>query len=220
MRVSANNLSNQATSGFRAIILSSSESQRNTEHQGKVSFSKSSPLYLDLKPGGFSEVEDPLALALSGTGFFVVETNDGVRYVRSAQFFKDSDGRVVDSNGHALLGEDGPIVFNGDEKNIEIGNDGTINTNQGILGKIKVVTFERPHTLKHAGGSLYKTDQAEQEAPMVRVQSGKLENSNVTAIIEITESMKALRQYEASQRLSDTDEKNQEAMIGASARNV
>lgn len=220
MQISANNLANQGTIGFRSMLQSRSEVSTKKDGQEPVSFAKSSPIYIDLKSGGFEETDNPLSISLSGEGFMCVKTNEGDKYVRSAQFFKSTEGIVIDSNGNPLQGENGNIEIDEDVNIIEISNSGVVSTKNGIIGKIKVVTFEEPNKLQHAGNGMYRTNQGEIEAKDTKVLQGKLESSNVTAIIEITESMKALRQFEATQRLMDMDEQNQQSMISASARNV
>jgi flagellar basal-body rod protein FlgF len=220
MQISANNLANQGTTGFRSMLQSRKEVSARIGNQDAVSFAKSSPVYLDLKPGGFEEINSPLALALAGKGFMSVNTPEGVKYVRSAQFFKSDTGVVIDHNGNTLLGTNGEIKIDAGTNNIEISNSGIVSTENGIVGKIKVVTFENPHHLRHAGNGLYRTEQEEINVKDTKILQGKLESSNVTAIIEITESMRALRQFEATQRLMDMDEQNQQSMISASAKNV
>src|SRR3546814_13153720 len=90
-----------------------------------------------------TSTENPLDVALSGDGYFEVETPVGPRYTRNGVFQLNADRQLVTSTGLPVLGEGGtPITLPPNSADVTITRDGTISTDQGPAGRLRVVRFE------------------------------------------------------------------------------
>lgn len=201
--VIANNVANVSTTGFKA------RSARFREHlgsvgaasglrpgDGRISFTADAGTPIDLAPGAVERTGGALDLAVKGDAFFTVATPGGERYTRNGAFQLDAKGTLVTSDGHAVLGERGPISIGPQERGLAVGPDGTISTDQGPRGKIRLVRFESPQSLASEGANLYAASTPALAAdPAARVESGALERSNVRPVIEMTRLVEVTRAY-------------------------
>ena len=214
LEVAAQDLANVNTSGYKGQRLAFGEVLANR-------FPRSG------RPGGFVHIGDqrtymaqsdlqytgnPFNLALEGDGFFVVETSRGERYTRNGNFTLKSDGTVMTSQGEALLGEGGPILITGDK--MEVASDGIVHSNEGEVGRIRVVRFRDSRQVVKEGANLFRAEPANvQEAFDVRVFQGSLEQSNVSPI----DSMVCLISIN---RLFESYERAMKLMDGATAKMI
>src|SRR5205085_8919172 len=68
------------------------------------------PVSIDQSQGDVRETGNELDLALVGNGYFEMQSPDGNRfYTRSGQFERDGVGRLVDSKGNFVMGDNGVI---------------------------------------------------------------------------------------------------------------
>lgn len=173
--------------------------------------------------GQLTPTHNPLDVGLQGDGFIEVLTPTGVRFTRKGNFSLNKDGELVTDQGFRVLS-----ALNATEETLRnpasagsipspeerilkvptntkltIANDGEILTRDGAIGKISVVEFADKHALRKEGNSLYITPD---EANIVRngvkttVNQGFLEGSNVNAIEEMSELIKAHRHFESIQK--------------------
>lgn len=175
--------------------------------------------YTDHSAGPIKSTGNPLDLTLDGDGFFAVMTENGERYVRSGSFHVGPNGELVTANGAIVLNEQNKAIIVG-SATLTIGEDGVIRSQSDFegdpagdptmedantgrdLGKLKVVDFGRPYTLKKEGGGLYSAPDPNEalQARDTKVMQGHLEQSNVNMIMEMTELIK-------NQRLAETYQK-------------
>ena len=110
----------------------------------------------DLKPGPLAPTSNPLDLALPGEGYFVIETDEGDRYTRAGNFTLDESGRIVTSQGQALLSDSGaPLTIPTGTSSITVARDGTVSADNGRIGRVDVVVFENEQTLLKLENGLY-----------------------------------------------------------------
>ena len=215
MDVIANNLANMSTPGYKretARFEEYMEQVRPAEGQaGKqtVSFVKDAGNLRDLSQGELSHTGAPLDVAISGNGYFQIQTPAGMRYTRDGHFSLDPNGQIVTSEGYPVQGDGGAITITPDAGDINIGKDGTIssiiNGNINQLGKLQVVDFADDSKLTKQGSNLYSTSQATTPAT-ASVQQGMLEGSNVQPVIEITHMIDVSRAYQMTATLSSSQE--------------
>lgn len=194
----ANNLANASSVGYRrcraamgqfqADLAAVSRGGNSLRAAGGVS---AVPAGLDLTQGTLQTTSRPLDLALSGDGFFVIQTARGVAYTRDGQFQLNSQNQLVDGQGRLVLGESGPLTLNSPDFTVSSTGDVTC---AGLnAGKLRLVALQNPRAL---GGSLY----GGREIPSTgcTVTQGMLEQSNVTAVREMGRMMNGYRLYEAN----------------------
>ncbi len=104
--VTANNIANAATVGFKesraefADVYASGAVNLNTSVTGEgVRLASTAQQFTQ---GNISTSSSNLDLAISGDGFFTLQSPQGIVYSRNGQFAEDSNGNVVSSTGQAL----------------------------------------------------------------------------------------------------------------------
>jgi flagellar basal-body rod protein FlgF len=201
--VIANNVANIGTTGFKARSLRFSEYLMPTakfdafeKPDQPLSYVVDKGSGLDMSAGPLEMTGNPLHVAVSGQGMFVVSTSAGERYTRNGSFQLDNAGRLVSSDGNPVMGDGGPIVFSQADTGIQIGADGSVSTSQGPKGKLKIVKVADPAVLHNEGANLYSAAQPLPAADAtVRVESGALERSNVNPVMEMSRLIEVNRSY-------------------------
>jgi flagellar basal-body rod protein FlgF len=151
---------------------------------------------LDLGAGAIERTGNPLDAAINGDGFFVVQAQAGERFTRNGAFTVDAQGQLVTSDGHVVMGDNGPIVFSPQEMDPAIAADGTVTSSQGQRGKLRLVRFEDPQALRNEGSNLFSSAAQPQAAGATsRIESGAIERSNVKSILEMNRLVEVNRAY-------------------------
>lgn len=210
MNVIANNLANMNTTGFKGekmMFVEHLVRSRGGERilGDKIAYVRDIATVRDLTEGSMKETGNPLDVAIHGNGYFAVETADGERYTRSGRFRLDDAGQLVTMDGDAVLSDTGaPFFFSPGDNSIEISRDGTIATDNGVLGRLRVVTFENPYALKAVAGGLYSAgDEQPTDVANPDIVQRMLEQSNVEPIIEMTKMIEVHRAYQGVQKMTD-----------------
>jgi flagellar basal-body rod protein FlgF len=102
-----------------------------------------------------------------------------------------------------LLGSTGqPIAIpDGQAGQIRIAQDGSVTGPQGELGRLSLVTFSDESKLMPIGSNMFSAGgMTASAAPLVKLQSGGLESSNVQPLVETTQMIEVLRSYQNSKR--------------------
>jgi len=203
LEVIANNMANVSTNGFKArnsrfqeylMPVASADSFQKPDR--RVSYVIDQGTALDLGQGPIEQTGNPLHVAVRGEAFLVVRTPSVDRYTRNGALETDAQGNLVTSDGYAVQGDGGPIQIGQQETGIAIGPDGTVSTNLGIRGRVRLVTFANPQALTNEGANLYASTAAPTAAGLAgRVEAGALERSNVKPVIEMTRLMDVNRTY-------------------------
>lgn len=211
----ANNMANANTPAYKAEHMMFRDHLVKTPSPGKaggdtVAFTQDVGTVRDTRQGPLTATDNTLDVALEGDGYFVVDTPDGLRYTRNGHFRLDDSGMVVTTEGFPLMQEgDQPIIVAPNESDIRIGQDGTVVSENGPIGAIRVVTFDNEFALRRTGSGLYVTDEAPIDMTDAVVRQGFVEASNVQPITEMTRMIDILRSYEGVQNLIDGDNKRQ-----------
>lgn len=214
MDIVAHNIANVNTPGFRAEKMVFNEYLERTRPGERLSFVEDVGLARDLSEGPITQTGNPLDVALSGAGFFAVDTDLGERYTRNGRFGLNAQSQIVTSDGHVVQGVGGgPITVPPDGGPVSIAGDGTVSNRDGVVGRLRIVGFADERDMRRAAGSLFVTDQIPQEEAPATVAQGALEGSNVEAIIEITRMMEVLRRYQSVQRMLQNDHERQQRAI-------
>jgi flagellar basal-body rod protein FlgF len=205
LAVVANNVANMSTTAYKSERVLFEEFLVATDAGSELSFVQDVAVARDLQEGEMRATGNPLDLAISGRGYFVVETPEGPRYTRNGHFRLSSEGTLVTQDGFPVLDAQGrPVEVRGAEAGIDVSSDGTVTLGGGQATKLQLVGFANEYNLRPIGSGLYETEEAPQPAPKAAVLQGMLESSNVVPILEITQMIELSRAYEATQRLLES----------------
>lgn len=179
--------------------------------------------YTDFKQGELQPTNNAFDFALFGKGFFEVLTPNGVRFTRNGSFSLNQNGEIVNNQGHKLLSPlkgsgkaeelpeetsiDKRIIKVPTTKKISVSNEGEIFTAQGKIGQFSVVEFKDIHALRKQGQGLYINNADNniiREEIKTAVKQGFVEGSNVNAVKEMSELIKAHRHFENIQKAIST----------------
>ncbi len=221
MDVVANNIANVDTSGFkgeRMMFIEHLVKSKGGESliAPKLAYVRDIATMTDLSEGPFETTGNPLDIAISGDGYFAVQTQQGEAYTRSGRFRLDEQGQLVNHKGHPVLSQGGaPVVFAPTDKKIEIARDGTISTENGELGKLRLVRFDAPQALKRTAGALFSADANNPplEATSAALVQGALESSNVEGIVEMANMINLHRTYDSVRSFINKEDERQRNMI-------
>jgi flagellar basal-body rod protein FlgG len=139
-------------------------------------------------------------LAITGEGFFTVDTARGRRYTRQGNFALDGGGRLVTQAGDPVLDSTGARIVAGN-KSLEINAAGTIFIDGAEAGRVAVVRPDNSDMVFKEGEGLWApVPGARFRASDVQITQRHLERSNVNPVLEMAEMLSALRSYEMNQR--------------------
>ena len=217
--VIANNLANLDTPGFKSerfmvVAHPVAAAGPRTDVPGSTAFVRDLATVPDVSDGRLDETGNSLDLALRGDGFFVISTADGDRYTRNGHFRLDDTGRLVNEDGLPVQGQGGaPIVFAPEDAAIDVTRDGTIASERGGIGKVRVVRFDDPAALQPVGGGLATTQAAPQELAEPEIIQGMIEKSNVEPILEMERMIRVQRAYEQAKQVIDREDDRIRKMV-------
>ena len=227
LEVSAHNLANLNTTGFRGeqttfqSLLAVSRPTApnvlsNVLNSATNNFGVLEGTHLDMTAGNLETTGNPLDVAIEGGGFFAIQTARGTRYTRNGSFQVSSSGQLVTAAGDLVLGD--PALKDKDKDKgaisvpagaVSIAADGTLSVNGAVAGSIRLVEFAPDTRLTSEGGSLIAAPAGSaQPAQQSMLKQGALESSNVNPISSVVTLIGVERQAEMLQRamsLLDTE---------------
>jgi flagellar basal-body rod protein FlgG len=241
----ANNIANANTIGFKAGFLSGADLIYQNEQVVGAPVTAGSDLVVpvgiqfgsgvrvdgvikNFGQGDTISTGEALNLAIVGDGFFVVDLPDGSQaYTRNGIFHIDpTTNQIVTSMGYVL---DPGITVPQNHKKIIIRPDGSIfaelpgQEQLEQLGQINLASFINRGGLSAIGDNLYQQTDASGE-PIINypgqenfgtLMQGWLENSNVNAISEVTNLIKAQRAYEMNAKVIEAADQILRTIIDA-----
>jgi flagellar basal-body rod protein FlgF len=145
----------------------------------------------DNSEGRIEATGNPFDLAISGKGYFVVQTANGERYTRDGHFTLNADGTIVTETGDPVMTDGGAVAITTDDGDVTISGDGTISGDQGQIARVRVVQFADDMALTKSG---YKLEQ------------GMLERSNVVPVTEMTAMIDVMRSFQAISNMISAQE--------------
>lgn len=218
----ANNIANASTSGYRREQTLFQEYLARTGTPGNrqmVSYTQDIGTFRDFSEGTLSSTGNSLDVALRGDAFFTVGHPAQNMYTRNGVFHLDANGQIVTADGYPILAENGQAITvpQNERGQILIDSQGTVSftTQNGIqdLGRFALVRFNDQQAMRPAGSSMYATDQDALPAPETVVAQGYVESSNVKPVLEVTQMLEIMRDYQSLQKLIDTEGDRQTGAI-------
>ncbi len=221
MDVVANNIANMNTTAFKGEKMMFVEhlvrSRGGESVLGeKLHYVRDIATVRDTTKGYISQTGNPLDVALQDEGYFAIGTPVGEMYTRNGRFQLDSTGQLVTQSGNTVLSTTGqPFFFGPTDTEITITGDGTVSTENGALGKLKVVRFENELTLQQSGNALSNSDpdNPPEDVEFPHLIQGALEGSNVQPIMELTRMIQVHRSYDSVRNFIQKEDERQKTMI-------
>jgi flagellar basal-body rod protein FlgF len=187
--VISNNMANVSTTGFREQM-AVFRSVPVVGHPGlptRVS-TVTATAASSLQQGTMVETGHALDAAITGEGWFAVQTPQGEAYTRAGEFAVNSAGLLVNQQGLPVLSADGgpvaipdrgAVTFSGDGQISALGAGDRPNDIQ-LIGQLKLVN-PPAGSLERGPDGLFRVNggQAAQPDPQVRMVAGFIEKSNV-----------------------------------------
>lgn len=208
LNVVANNIANAQTAGYKGetllfeqFLTPTAGAGESTTGGSQLAFVIDADSFRRFGEGPMVSTGNPLDIAIKGDGWLVVETDAGERYTRNGHLRLDADGELVTSEGDRVLSGSGPVSFGSDEIDITIASDGTISTNLGEKGKLRVVDFPGDAQLTKEGNNLFSADKPPRPATGYHIAQGAVEGSNVEPVTEIAKMIEVTRNYVTTARL-------------------
>ena len=189
----ANDLANASTPGYKAdrtsqrtfgdLLLANSATGATIGPQSTaVQVDK---IVTDFSAKPARETGEALDFAITGDGFFSVQTAKGTRYTRNGQFAVDPQGRLVTAQGDPVLDANGRAIT---------ATDGKVDPR-----RIGVVNLSSP---RKEGDSLLTGTPA--GAGTGTVRSGALESSGADPSRSMVDMISSMRAFEAGQKVIQT----------------
>lgn len=207
--VTANNLANASTSGFRAELASVTPLYVDRPR----AFASEEVKAADMRAGPVTQTGRPLDIALSGDTLLAVQAGDGEEgYTRRGDLQLSDSGLLMTGDGHPVMGEGGPITLPPADS-VRIDQDGAIwivpaggdaNAPQQA-DRLKLATPTGSAIVKHVDGLFrVRSGGALPDDPAARVTTGSLEGSNVDATTALTDMIEAGRAWDTQVKLIAT----------------
>ena len=168
--------------------------------------------------GDIVQTENPLDVAIEGSGFFQVEMPDGnTAFTRAGNLKLDGDGRLTTSDGFPIQPE---IVIPEDAREITISQTGLVSalvgddTTSTELGNIDLADFVNEAGLIAIGRNLFRETDASGAAALGTPGSdgygtllqGYVENSNVNLVEEMAHMITTQRAFEINSNVVSTSD--------------
>lgn len=233
MDVTANNLANVSTNGFkRSRAVFEDLMYQNLRQPGAASGAQENlPSGMQVgtgvravaterlhSQGGLEQTENSRDLAITGRGFFQVRmTNGDTGYTRDGSFQLDNQGQLVTSSGYLI--EPG-ITIPENALSVSVSKDGIVSVTEpgnpqgSEVGQINLAMFVNEGGLESVGENLYK-ESASSGSPAIatpgfdgagQIYQGFVETSNVNVVAEMVDMIQTQRAYEINSKSIQTSD--------------
>lgn len=218
--VTAANLANAGTSGFKTErVLFSDWLGRQPGTDGShgrkpIAFVQDRATYRDTTEGTLVHTGNPLDLAITGSGFFTVDTANGPRLTRAGRFAPLPDGTLADAAGNALLDTaGGKLRVGAGDAQLTVSRTGTIESENGPIGRIGVVQPADTMRMQAEGATNLASQSPTAPVDQPVVTQGAIEDSNVQPVLEMTRMMSGLRAFQYASQFVDAEATRQQSAI-------
>jgi len=216
IEVTAGNLANMNTPGYQASRVKfadwlSAQHSAALPGERQIAYTQDRATWRDTTPGTVTQTGNTFDLAVRNGGYFTVNTPNGPRLTRDGRFGPLPDGRIGDAAGNPLLDTTGkPIQIGPADTRIVVVSDGSVSSENGLLGQIGVVTPADPMKLQAEGGTLFRAETPTAAVAQPGMVQGAVESSNVSAVSEMTQMMQDERDFQfATQFIQSEDDRIQ-----------
>lgn len=246
MDVISHNIANSNTTGYKMrraefseLLFQQIDNMRDGENARNRSTydgirvgtgAKLGAVHHDLSIGSMQQTDRKLDVALLNKDHYfqvAVQGEEGIHYSRDGRLHLNLEGNqltLVNGDGHAIIGANGPIRFSQDIDDIDIRDNGNVyvteNGNTRLAGTIALTEIMRPRVLETAGNNLFRlpdlaglnlnrNDILQAVAGNDMLKSNQLEMSNVDVGTQMTELLTAQRAYQINAKTISTADQMQ-----------
>jgi flagellar basal-body rod protein FlgF len=220
MDVTAGNLANASTPGYRAermVFADWLSPQRNTtapKGDRSLAYTQDRATYRDQAEGTLTKTGNPLDIAIAGDGYFTVQTTAGTRLTRAGRFSLQADGTIADTAGNALLDVNNQkLKVAAADTNLSISADGGISSQNGPIGKIAVVSPADQNGMTAEGSRLFSAGGPTTPAASAKLIQGTVEDSNVQPVAELVHMMDTERNFQFATQFVDAESQRHQTAI-------
>ncbi|MFN2527932.1 MAG: flagellar hook-basal body protein [Candidatus Baltobacteraceae bacterium] len=228
--VIANNLANVNTSGFKQTLLqieaatpfniyriqtdpgktpgTTVPGQHVMQYVGQLG---TGSLVMDtptnFEEGAFAQTGNTLDVALSGPGFFAIQTPQGVRYTRDGSFVRNNQGLLTTQQGDLVLGKAGAITVPPAAK-FEVGTNGAVSVNGQTTDQMRLTEFTNLTALRPEGDNRFVNTGAAGPvaAATTSVNQGFVEKSNANVVRSMVDLINAERWFQANEKVIQSED--------------
>lgn len=229
--VTANNLANADTVGFKRDLTSFAERMpaRLAGRRSGVSDESLDPLsggtwpghtVTSHEPGALIQTDQPLDVAIDGPGFLVVERNGRPQYTRDGRIVKDARGMLVAaSDGAPLLGTGGtPVLVNPFGGQPQINSDGQVTQDGQVIAELALADFANYDALRKVGAARFDAGDQKPQPFSARLLQNHLEGSSVQPVHEMVDMIEASRAYQMNAQMLTLQDQTIGRLISLVAR--
>lgn len=220
--VTANNLANVSTPGFRAQLSALRAVPVDGPSLPTRTLVAASTPGANMSQGPLNYTGRPLDVALQQDGFLAIQLEDGGEaYTRNGSIQVSADGQLM-VQGRPLMGDGGPIEIP-PQAEITLAADGTISAlNPGDppntiaqVGRLKLVKADVREVVRGDDGLFHLSAAAQQQRgnalpndPEVRIMPGVLEGSNVKPVETMVDMIANARRFEMQMKVIHSVDEN------------
>lgn len=234
----AGNLANVSTPAYKREIVAARPFVDVLDDAARVSGSSGGPgslgsaaasmaVMLDSRPGTLKSTGQALDVAITGDGFFEVNTESGPAYTRQGNFRVDARGRLVTAQSEPVMGKGGEIYLTTQTPVID--EAGNITEPQATSGpsaaapgtpvaQLKLTSVDKPGEMQRLGNGLLTGGGAATpiDDANVHLRQGALENANVSSMQEMVQLIQTMRHFESMQKTAQ----GYDEMVGTAVRKL
>lgn len=212
--ITANNLANAETAGFKRDLATFAERIRADEAGRRFGPSDAGlaglsggmwlgQTYTDFSDGQLLRTSVDTDVALEGPGFFMVRKDGEVYLTRDGRMTLDTDGRLISvTDGAAVLGVgDIPLRANPRGGELRIDQTGRIFQDEAPIGQLAVADVRDPDALHKAGAGRWTFDGDDLGPAFARVRQGFVEQSGVQPLKELVQMMESSRAFQINAQM-------------------
>ncbi|MEC5344844.1 flagellar basal body rod protein FlgF [Brenneria populi] len=224
--ITANNLANSSTPGFRAQIAAMRAVPVEGPSLATRTLVVASTPGADTTQGPLNYTSRSLDVAVQGEGWLAVQLPDGGEaYTRNGAIQVNADGQMQ-IQGYPVVGDGGPLEVPVNAS-ISIAADGTVSSlgngddpnTIGPVGRLKLISATDQQLVRGDDGLFHAAATADQAAgavlpqdDAVQVMSGVLEGSNVNTAQTLVDMINNSRRFEMQMKvISNADDNAQSA---------
>ncbi len=219
--VTANNLANANTTGFRADNAQFSALPVYGQGLPTRVYTATETPSVNFNSGPVVHTGRPLDVAVTGKGWLTVQAPGGHEaYTRDGNLQINGQGILTTATGHPVLGVNGSPISLPPMQSLVIGTDGTVSgvpvgSQPNAVMAINQIKLVNPseHALQKGADGLFQTSNGKPapEDGNVVLESGALEGSNVNPVSSMIQLLQDSREFEIQTKLMQTVSQDQQS---------